>query len=134
MTAALKAGVAYFAIVFAAGFILGTVRVHAVAPCLGETGAVLIELPVMLALSWLFCGKTIEHFAVAAEWPARLTMGAAAFALLMLAELCLSLFLFGRSIAEFLTAFNSWAGALGLAGQFAFAAFPIIQTPGFARR
>lgn len=41
------AGLAYFAVVFAAGFALGVLRVLFAMPILGETVAVLFELPVM---------------------------------------------------------------------------------------
>ncbi len=53
---AVLAGVLYFGLVFALGFILGTLRVLVLEPRLGSTGAVLLELPVMLAASWLLCG------------------------------------------------------------------------------
>ena len=48
----LLAGAAYFAVVFATGFALGVVRVLVTAPRLGETGAVLLEVPIILAASW----------------------------------------------------------------------------------
>ncbi|MEL7429628.1 MAG: hypothetical protein AAFN43_06475 [Pseudomonadota bacterium] len=45
------AGAAYFAIVFAAGFILGAARTFLLAPVAGEMLAVLVELPFILAVS-----------------------------------------------------------------------------------
>ena len=41
----------YVAAVFAAAFVLGTLRVLLVAPRLGELAAVALELPVVLCLS-----------------------------------------------------------------------------------
>ena len=52
MFRATKAGALYAIIVFVIGFILGTIRVLLVAPRLGETTAVIIEAPIMLAASW----------------------------------------------------------------------------------
>lgn len=46
MTAALSAGIAYFAMAFPLGFVLGAVRVLLLARRIGETAAVLLELPI----------------------------------------------------------------------------------------
>jgi hypothetical protein len=62
-----------------------------------------------------------------------LIMGAVAFALLMIAELCLSMVLFGRSLIGHLEPYRSSSALLGLAGQLGFAAMPLIrQKPGSA--
>jgi hypothetical protein len=50
------AGAVYFLVVFLLGFGLGTIRVLFVAPRLGQTTAVLLETPLMLAASWTSCG------------------------------------------------------------------------------
>ena len=84
-TQGVKAGAAYFAVVFAAGFVLGTVRVLLLIPRLGALTSVLLELPLMLAISWMACGWALRRFRVPPRIPPRLTMGATAFALLMLA-------------------------------------------------
>jgi hypothetical protein len=127
VAAALKAGFAYFAVAFAAGFALGTLRVLVVAPRLGEAAAVLLELPVMLAISWAACGWVLDRFAVPPGGLHRLATGAFAFALLMLAELAVAVIAFGRSPAEHLAAYRSAGAALGLAAQLAFAAFPLVR-------
>src|SRR4051812_22335794 len=98
----LSAGTAYFALVFALGFILGTIRALLIAPRLGEAGVVLLELPIMLLASWIACGWVIRRLRVNPAFAARLTMGATAFVLLMLAELGVSVFAFGRTPAEHL--------------------------------
>ena len=46
-----KTALAYRGTIFALGFVLGTVRTLWLAPEIGETRAVLLELPVMLAAS-----------------------------------------------------------------------------------
>ncbi|HET6468556.1 MAG TPA: hypothetical protein VFG43_09290 [Geminicoccaceae bacterium] len=126
MRAALQAGAAYFAVVFAAGFALGTLRVLVLVPRLGEA-AVLLELPVMLALSWLACGRLLRRFAVPGGLRPRLLMAGTAFALLMAAELGLSALAFGRSVAQHVALWGTWPGALGLAAQLAFASFPLVR-------
>ena len=128
--ASLGAGLAYFAVVFVAGFVLGTLRVLVVAPRLGEVAAVLAELPVMLAVSWTVCGWLLGRVALSGGWGYRLAMGGVALVLLLGAELGLSVLAFGRTIAEHLASYGSPAGALGLAGQVAFALFPLLRRTG----
>ena len=95
MGARANAGLAYFGVVFAAGFGLGVLRVFFVTPRLGETVAVLFELPVILALSWLACRWLITRLDVSPRVAARLTMGGLAFAILMAAEFAISKLLSG---------------------------------------
>lgn len=127
MVSALKAGVSYFALVFAAGFALGVMRVTIMAPRLGETGAIAFELPVMLALSWFVCAWLVRREAVLPTVPARLVMGVAAFTLLMAAEAAVAVFGFGRSLAQHLAGYRHANAQLGLAAQVAFASFPLLR-------
>lgn len=122
-----KAGAAYFAIVFAVGFALGTVRTLFIAPRLGEHLAVVIELPFMLGASWLACGWAVRRWQVVAAAGPRLTMGAVAFGLLMIAELTLSATAFDRSPADFLRNLSTPHGLTGLAGQIIFALIPLLH-------
>jgi hypothetical protein len=123
----LGAGAASFAAVFAAGFVLGTVRVLIVEPRVGSVVATLLELPVMLAVSWVVWGATIRRWAIPAERGSRATMGAIAFALLIAAELVLGRYGFGRSFGEQLAALSQPAGLIGLAAQIAFGCMPLMR-------
>ena len=121
------AATVYFAIVFVIAFGLGTVRVLQVVPRLGETNAVLIEAPVLLAISWLVAGWAVRRFAVPPRTGFRVAMGAVAFALLIAAEAALAVSLFGRSINQFVAAYGAIPGAIGLAAQLGFAAMPLLR-------
>lgn len=125
--APLKAGALYFALVFAAGFVLGAIRTLLLAPRVGDFAAVAIELPVMLAVAWLACGAVLRWVKPGQGIAAHAVMGLVAFALLMAAELALSLALGAPSIAAWLVGLTSSPGLLGLAGQIAFAIFPMIR-------
>lgn len=125
MPRGLSAGPAYFGLVFAAGFVLGTLRTLWLAPALGELGAVALELPVMLAVSWLACGAVLRRRPLPAL-PDRAVMGASAFALLMAAEAALALAL-GVPLPAHLAAYAEAPRALGLAGQIAFALIPLVR-------
>jgi hypothetical protein len=127
MLTALKAGVIYFAIIFAVAFALGAVRVLYVIPHIGETGAVMIELPVLLVLSWWVCGAVLKRYAVPQSMGHRALMGLMSFTLLMTAELAVAMFAFGRPPAELFDAFATPGGAIGLAGQIAFALIPLMR-------
>jgi hypothetical protein len=125
MLTAVRAGLAYFLAVFAIGFGLGAIRVGFVMPWVGALAAVAIELPIMLGLSWLVCGAIVQRLVVARAVPVRLMMGATALALLLSAELALSVLLFGRTPAEHWAHYGEVAEQLGLAGQLGFAALPL---------
>jgi hypothetical protein len=131
--AALKAGAFYALLVFVIGFAMGAVRVIVLAPRLGEAAAVALEVPVMLALSWIVAAWSARAFAVPADLASRSIMGLAAFAVLMATEFGAAVFVFDRSAAEFFTPYGSLAGAIGRAGQVAFAVIPALQGLG-ARR
>lgn len=126
MGRAILGGFSYFGLVFVAGFVLGTIRTLWLAPALGSLGAVLIELPVILALAWLAALWTIRRLAVPDAVAPRALMGALAFVLLMAAELALSVLLFGRSIAAHWATYGEPDALVGLAGQVVYALLPLV--------
>ena len=127
---ALRAGFVYFAFVFACGFALGTVRVVLVAPAVGELGAVLIEAPVILAVSWFVCRVLIARLPRSPGFADRAAMGAFAFLCLISAEVVLTVTAFGGGVTDVITGWTSPAGAVGLAGQIAFGVFPVFVRGG----
>jgi hypothetical protein len=127
MVAAIKAGAAYFAVVFVVGFILGTIRALLVVPNLGPTIAVLIEIPIMLAISWIACRRCTTFFLLPHRPQARLLMGVVALTLLMVAEALLAIAAFGQSLGAYVTFFGTAPGAIGLAAQIAFGLIPLVQ-------
>lgn len=124
---AVTAGAAYFASVFAVGFVLGALRTLVVAPRLGDLAAVALELPLMLAASWTLAGALVARFSVPPDVAARLAMGGIAFILLMAAEALLSR-LAGRTLAEHLVLYARPEHLLGLAGQIAFGLIPLARS------
>jgi len=142
MRQSIKAGFAYFLLAFGMGFALGIMRTVFVAPVLGETFAVALELPIILVFAWFICRWLTRQFLVPARLSARALMGIFAFALLMMGEVAISILLAGRSLAEHVLLYLEASHILGLAGQIAFALFPVLQiltarsasTEGEARR
>lgn len=123
------AGAAYFALVFALGFLLGTLRTLLVpdAPGRSRLVGVSIELPIMLVASWFASKYIVRRFAVPPTVGARALMGGIAFVLLLLAELAVGVFLFHRSAAEHFALYADASYALGLAAQIGFALMPLLQ-------
>jgi hypothetical protein len=120
--AVLTAAIFYFGIIFALAFATGVVRVILIAPRVGALGAVLIEVPVILAASWIVAGRLMRgrNFRVRD----RLAMGGIAFVLMILSEAILARALLGQSAAEWLGTIASPAGLAGLGGQLGFGAIP----------
>lgn len=122
-----KAALAYWAMIFALGFVLGTIRVLWLGPKLGMLTATLAELPAMLLASWLAAQWLVRRFAISSP-RAALSMGWIAFALLMAAELALAALLPGNSPGEWTARMATPVGALGLTGQIGFALMPWLAT------
>ena len=125
MNLVLLTSTVYVTAVFAAGFVLGVLRTLVLTPLLGELGAVLAELPVILSIAWWVCTRILRRWPLLP--PSAVRMGAIAFLLLMLAEAALSTLLAGRSLAEHLVLYSQLPHQVGLAGQLAFALFPWVQ-------
>lgn len=123
---AIRAGAAYFALVFALGFLLGTIRTLWLEPALGEAGAILVELPIMLAASLAAAVWLIRRFAVPARPVDRLLMGGIALLLLLLAELSLAGALSGQAPVQALGAMLRPARVPGLLAQLLFGLIPLL--------
>jgi hypothetical protein len=93
----LRAGASYFALVFGAGFLLGSVRVPLLVPRLGERAAELLETPVMLVVIFVASRYVVRRFGLTAE--TSIFVGLLALALLAGAELVLSAAM-GRSVLD----------------------------------
>ncbi len=125
MKAVVTAAFVYFAAAFAAGFALGAIREIFVVPRLGGLAAVAIEVPIMLAISWIAARTIVARFAVPTDLVPRLVMGGLAFVLLQVAEMALAAG-FGMSPAAYLTGLATPPGILGFAAQAVFALFPAV--------
>ena len=124
MGKALFFGAIYFAIVFAVGFALGTLRVLAVAPATGAVIAVLLEAPIMIGVSWIVARSLLRNRRFGAGECA--LMGGFAFGLLMAAECTLAIILFDQSAAGWAAALVTPLGLIGLSGQVVFGIIPLL--------
>lgn len=123
---ALKAASLYFALVFAAGFALGLVRVLWVVPRFGTRLAELMELPIMLAISFVAARWVVRRLRLPFGCASRLRMGFAALGLLLVAEFGFVLWLRGISITEYLAAQDPVSRAAYYVALGAFALMPLL--------
>ncbi|HKS97657.1 MAG TPA: hypothetical protein VJV74_16190 [Terriglobia bacterium] len=124
----LKAGAVYFALVFGAGFVLGTIRVLWIVPRLGVRIAELAESPVMLVVSFLAARWVVRHLARhgAALAPLeRLGVGLLALGFLVAAELAVVFWLRQLTLADYLASRDPVSGTVYVVSLAAFAAMPL---------
>ena len=116
-----KAGTLYFALVFGAGFVLGTIRTLWVTPRLGTRMAELMEMPLMLVITIVATRWIVSRLAVRSMLSARLGMACIALGLLLIAEFGLVLWLRGLSVREYLATRDPVSGTIYymLLGMFA---------------
>jgi hypothetical protein len=130
----MMAGPVYFALVFAAGFVFGVVRVLLVVPQVGVMWAELMEAPLMLVVIVLAARWTVRRFHVAPTSRARIGMGLVALGLLLCAELTLVLGLRGLSIAEYVASREPVSGTVYILLLVLFAAMPALLARGKSPR
>lgn len=121
-----QAGLAYFALVFATGFVLGSVRVTQVVPRLGERRAELIEMPLMLLACVLAARWVVTRFAVDPRPGPRAIMGIVALGCLLVAEFAVAFFASGGSVRDYIAHRDPVSGSVYLVVLVLFAAMPAI--------
>ena len=129
----MQAGVLYFALTFAAGFVLGPIRMLWAVPRFGERTAELMETPIMLAVVILAARWVTRRLLMPPVRSQRLAAGLLALGLLLVAELTLVLSLRGLTIREYVASRDPVSGAVYLATLAAFAVMPLFVdrlTPG----
>lgn len=122
----IKAGLAYFALVFGAGFMLGVLRVSLLVPRFGERMAELGEMPLMLVVILVSARFVIQRFCVSRAVAARLGMGLVALGLLLFAEVLLAVILQQRALADYIASRDPVSGSVYLVMLVLFALMPML--------
>ena len=123
----LRAAAAYFGIVFAVGFLLGSVRVPFLVPRVGARVAELAEMPFMFAAIVLAAGHVVRKYGSSIAPSGWLLVGALALAWLMAAELLLAVAFAGRAVGEYIASRDPISGSVYLAMLLVFAAMPWLR-------
>jgi hypothetical protein len=119
----LRAALRYFMIVFGAGFALGTVRVFLLAPRLGIRTAELLEMPLMVAISFVAARRTTRRYGISGA-RASLGMGSIALLLLIAAEVGM-VWLGGATLADYIASRDPVSGTAYLAALILFGLMPV---------
>jgi hypothetical protein len=122
----LEAGILYFALVFGAGFALGTIRTLWVVPRTGARMAELVETPIMLAVT-IFSARWIIHRLVLPDAAsARLGMGGFALLLMLMAEFGFVLRLRKLTLREYFATRDPVAGTVYYVMLVVLAVLPVV--------
>lgn len=123
----LKAAATYFALVFGAGFVLGTIRVLWLVPIVGTRTAELLEMPLMLAVVIIAARWIVRHFGKErgslTSW---LGVGGMALVLALLFDFTVILRIRGLSFAQYVEAFDPVAGTAYFVMLGVFAVMPLL--------
>lgn len=126
MRTAFLAAITYFAMVFSVGFILGIVRVFLLVPSLGEQSAELLELPVMIVVSYFSAQFVVQQYSISTR-QSGLTLGAISLTVLLAAEFTLALAVRDISIVEYLHTRNTLSGYVYALSLVLYGIFPLVS-------
>ncbi len=113
----------YFLIVFAAGWVLGPLRIFFVEPRVGSLTAVSIEAPIMILISWLAARRM---FAGGYEAGALVGAGLIALGLMLGGEYLGAALLQGQTFEQFASGFFKPEGFITLDAFLAYGLMPIL--------
>ncbi len=119
--------VAYFALVFGAGCVLGVFRVLWLAPELGTRTAELAEAPVMLVVVFLAARWIAKRFALPSSATVRLGVGLIALACLLAAEFTVVPWLQGITIRESIANRDPISAMVYATNLILFALMPLVR-------
>ena len=111
----------------------GAARVLYLAPHISPTLALLLELPLMLAIAFVVSSWIADYLQVDSDLTCRVAMGGTTLILLIAAEFALSRLLDGQGMRAATAAPGAWATVIGFAAQAVAAAFPLLRV-GSSRR
>src|ERR1700730_12152888 len=124
----LKAGVIYFLLVFAVGWILGPIRELWAVPHFDRMVAMLSEAVIMLIAMMVAARWVIRRFEVPQTLSATLSIGLIAIGLLFPAEIAGVVWVRGLSLREYLASFLIGPGLISLMMFLVFGAMPTVVT------
>lgn len=126
---AVKAGALYFALVFAAGFILGIIRTVWVVPRLGTPWAEILEAPFMVLISFLAACWVVRRLSLPPSLRLRIAVGLIGLIFMLLAEFSFALWIRGLAFREYWSQRHPLATSVYFAALVLFALMPAFVQP-----
>jgi hypothetical protein len=123
----IRAGIAYFLLVFGLGFALGGLRQALMGHGFERGLLVAAEVPLMLVFAWWASGWCASRFGVATTTAARLGMGVVMLLLLQAGELGVGVLLMGQTVQSHFAVLATASGMLEVAPQVLSALFPLLR-------
>lgn len=120
----LKAGIAYFLMVFVAGFVLGIIRVLLIVPLTGVRYAELLEMPLMLVIIYYSARSIVIRFRNINRPKGYIYTGVISFLILITAELSLVFGLQGMTLSEYFASRDPVSGTAYLFSLIIFMLMP----------
>jgi hypothetical protein len=121
----IRAALRYFVVVFGVAFLMGVVRQLWVVPRLGSRTAELLELPLIIALSFVTSRWILRQHPRASNG-FRLGMGSIALLLMLTAEFGFVLALRGMTIADYMASRDAVSGPAYYLALLVFGAMPLL--------
>jgi hypothetical protein len=123
-----KAGVIYFLLIFALGWILGPIRELWAVPRFGRMTALLVEAIIMLIAMIVAAGWVTLRFDVPRTLGSTIPVGLVALAILAPAEIAGTLWVRGQSLQDYAASFVTAPGVISLVIFVLFAVMPTLVT------
>lgn len=111
--------------VFAIGFVLGTIRTLLIVPHVGERRAEMLEAPIMILVSFLMARWVVRQMGVPYIISQRLMMGAIGLLLLLAAEFGFVLWLRGIPLQQYFATRDPVAESVYYSALLVFALAPL---------
>jgi len=124
----LKAGVIYFLLLFALGWIMGPIRELWAVPKFGRMTALLVEAIIMLIAMIVAAGWVTLWFDVPQTLGSTIPVGLVALAILAPAEIAGVLWVRGQSLQDYTASFVTAPGVISLVMFVLFAVMPTVVT------
>lgn len=122
----LKAGALYFSLVYAIGFVLGTIRILWIVPSVGARIAELIEMPFLFVVTVLAARWVIRRLSFSYTPAGRLSMRFVGLGLLLAAEFVVAFWLQHLTVAEYFARQDPVAKTVYLVLLGVFAVMPLL--------